>query len=258
MKKSNFFKTITTITVFILCWQLFIFINNQNLSVDSTSIEAFIPSPTTVYKTIITNWRVLFTELGYTLFRSIIGLIFASILAVLANIIFFLKPRIKSFLMPISLAINSFPIIGFSPLIILTFGQGSWLGIIFISTLISYFPILISLDKALSINSKEFYELGKIWKASNLKIFTKIQLPLVMPYVVGSLKMAIPASIVGATLGEWLGTNHGIGRLVVISLYQLNPGLLYSSLLFLLVSSLFITWLSIIVEKNAFPWLENN
>jgi len=258
MKKSDFFKTTIIIIIFILCWQLFIIVNNQHISVGSTSIEAFIPSPYTVFKTIFNSWRVLFTELGYTLFRSIIGLIIGTVLAIFANAIFFLKPSIKPFAMPISLAINSFPIIGFSPLIILTFGQGSWLGIVFISALISYFPILISLDKALSLNSKEFYELGKIWKASNLKIFTNIQLPLVMPYVFGSLKMAIPASIVGATLGEWLGTNHGIGRLVVVSLYQLNPGLLYSSLLFLLVSSLFITWFSTIIEKKAFPWLENN
>lgn len=258
MKKSNFFKTTMTIVFFVLCWQLFIIISNQHISAESTSIEAFIPSPYTVFKTISTNWHILLTELGYTLFRAMFGLIIGIVLAVLANAIFFIKPGIKSFAMPISLAINSFPVIGFSPLIILTFGQGSWLGIVFISAMICYFPILTSLDKALSLNAKEFGELGKIWKASKLKIFINIQLPLVMPYVVGSLKMAIPASIVGATLGEWLGTNHGIGRLVVVSLYQLNPGLLYSSLLFLLISSLFITWLSTIIEKKAFPWLENN
>jgi len=258
MNYSKSIKVILLLVVFILFWQSFISAKNALLVEGQASIEVFIPSPLTVVVSLYNNWEILITELGFTLSRAALGLAVGVSFAVLVSAVIFLIPELRSYALPISMAINSFPLIGFSPLIILAFGQGSWVGIVFISALISYFPILVSLDKALSMNSKEYLELGKIWGASDIKIFIHIQLPVVVPYVLNSLRLAIPASIVGTTLGEWLGANHGVGKLVIIALYQLNPGLLYSSLFLLLISSLFFVWVSSWVEKRYFPWVVNN
>lgn len=255
MRKNNFTINMVIVVLVILLWEVFILIENHFLKPGVTSIEAFLPSPITVFKTMFSMSSILFSELAYTLSRAMFGLLIGVLFAVFANALFFIKPITRKYFLPISMAINSFPIMGFSPLIILVFGQGSWLGIVFISALISYFPVLISLERALALSSNEFYELGKVWKASRFKIFTYIQLPLVIPFVIGSLKLAIPASIIGATLGEWLGSNHGIGRLIVIALYQLNPGMLYAALLLLLISSILITWLSEYIERKLFPWI---
>lgn len=258
MRTNRLIKFVLLFAIFLTFWQVFISAKNFLQVEGRASIEAFIPSPITVIESLYEYRSILFNELGFTLLRAGLGLILGVSFAVVACAIFFLRPGVRSFAMPLSMAVNSFPIIGFSPLLVLAFGQGSWTSIIFISALISYFPVLVSLDKALSINSKDYLELGKVWKVNNVKVFTHIQLPLVMPYVLNSLKLAIPASIVGVTLGEWLGADHGIGKLVILSLYQLNPGLLYSSLLLLLISSIFFVWLSAWVEKRYFPWLTNS
>ncbi len=239
MRFKNILIKLALFSTFILAWQLALILNQHLSEVNNqTSLQAFIPTPLTITETIFNNYKLLLSELSITIVRAFFGISLGFLFALLMGVLFWVRPSLRKTTFPILLAINSFPIVGFTPLIIITFGQGSWLGIVFVSSLISYFPMLVALDQAISYASKDFFELGRTWGASESAIFRKIVIPLSTPYVLNSLKLAIPASIVGATLGEWLGTNHGIGHLVIVSMYQLNPGMVYSSLLLILAFSL--------------------
>lgn len=255
MKSKNTIIYITSIALFLLAWQALISFKSSNTPFGTTSIEAFIPTPLTIVSTLINKHSVIVNEFLYTISRSFVGLFLGLVISVLMNALFWFKPNFRKVIFPISLAINSFPLIGFSPLIIMLFGQGSWLGIVFISTLICYFPILISLENALSSIDSEPQELGKTWGASKSQLYLKIQLPLLLPYLFNSLKLAIPASIIGATLGEWLGSDHGIGRLVIISLYQLDPGTLYACLVLILIFSMLSIHVVSVLKNLIFPWM---
>lgn len=255
MKSSRVFTILSRVFLFLLFWQIAFFIKAQTTSSEATGVEAFIPTPVTIALTFIEKHKLIISEFFHTSVKAFLGLVIGIAASVLINMLFWFRPKARSLFFPVFLAINSFPIIGFSPLIIITFGQGSWLGIVFISALICYFPVLVSLENALFSISRDFQELGQIWEISPKRIYYKIQLPLLLPYLFSSLRLAIPASIVGATLGEWLGSNHGIGRLVVIALYQLDPGLLYACLLLVLVFSLFMTYVVSVIERLLFPWM---
>ena len=251
MKYKNLFIKLVLFSIFILVWQLALLLNQHLSEINNqTSLQAFMPTPLTIANTIYKNFGLLISELSITIFRAFLGISFGFLFALFMGIMFWIKPSFRNIVFPILLAINSFPIVGFTPLIIITFGQGSWIGIVFVSSLISYFPMLIALDQSISYASKDFFELSRTWGASESVIFRKIVVPLSVPYILSSLKLAIPASIVGATLGEWLGTNHGIGHLVIVSMYQLNPGMVYSSLLLILTFSLSIVGIISIKEKG--------
>jgi len=251
MNYKNLFIKLALFLIFILVWQLALLLNQHLSEINhQTSLQAFIPTPSTIADTTYKNFGLLTSELFVTIIRAFLGVSFGFLFALFMGVLFWIKPSFRNIVFPILLAVNSFPIVGFTPLIIITFGQGSWLGIVFVSSLISYFPMLIALDQSISYASKDFFELGRTWGASEGAIFRKIVVPLSVPYVLSSLKLAIPASIVGATLGEWLGTNHGIGHLVIVSMYQLNPGMVYASLLLILAFSLTIVGLISIKENN--------
>src|SRR5690606_16386819 len=78
-------------------------------------------------------------------------------------------------------------------------------------------------------------DIAKILDMSKIKEFRFIILPEIRGPILNSLRLAIPASIVGATIGEWLGAQHGIGRLVTISLYQFNAEMMYAALLYVVI-----------------------
>ncbi|MBU0628641.1 MAG: ABC transporter permease subunit [Nanoarchaeota archaeon] len=252
--KKNVFILISLISIFVF-WQFIEdLINIERVGAGQVSLGAFIPTPLTIATVISAQSRLLFSALSVTLLRAIIGFLFALLFAILNNYIFIAFPKARQFFLPIMLAVNSFPIIGFSPLVILLFGQGSEIGIIFISFLIAYFPILITLDKALKQVSVDILDLAKLWGFSRGETFVRIQFPFALPHLFNSFKLALPASIIGATLGEWLGTSIGIGRIVVLSLYQLEPGLMYSALILITLSSLFGVFLIDLMENIACPW----
>ncbi len=233
-------------------------VNISRLQSNQTALEAFIPTPKTIAKTFSTDWRDISREIRHTLIKAYLGLIIGLIFALLMASLFLFFPFLRNLFFPLSFAINSFPIIGFAPVVVLIFGQGSYSSIIFIAALICYFPILISLDTAFRQTDKDLLEFANIINASKWQTFSKIHFPLAIPYLNLSLKLAIPASIIGATIGEWLGSRYGIGQLITIALYQLKPGLLYSSLVSItLVSTVSVLALQLF-EHIYFPWIKKS
>jgi len=253
MKK--FLITIIFLLIILVLWQVVeTNADKQMISQNQTSIEAFVPTPLTIINTFAASGSIIVLELKYTLFRAMIGLLIGLAMAFLFFFIFVLFPSVRFGLLPLAFAINSFPVIGFAPLIVLTFGQGSALSIIFIAALISYFPILVGLDSTFKNVDKESIEMMNVLNANKRQMLTKIFLPASLPNLFTSLRLAIPASIIGATIGEWLGVRTGIGQLITVALYQLKPGLLYAALLSVTVVSIFIVWIISLLEKKVVPW----
>lgn len=254
MKKSiTLFLLI--IFVLLLSWQ----VGEDYLSIGmmkngDTSLEAFIPTPKTILESYINDGVFIFSELSITLFRALAGFTIGFIVALIIILLMYFFPIFRSIIMPFTFAVNSFPVIGFSPIIILLFGQGSNLAIIFVSALVSYFPILISLETASrDIKSQSVMELMRVLNASRYQILLMVILPNSVPYFLVAAKLAIPASIMGAVIGEWLGSNSGIGKLIILSFYQLKPGLLYASLFSVVfVSCLLVLLLNLLEKKYCF------
>lgn len=232
--------------------------NEQRLVSGQTSLSAFMASPSVVLDAFILEGNLIFSETLVTLARAATGFIIGVILAFVVAFIFFFSPVARILLYPLTVAINAFPIVGFAPVIILIFGQNSFLSIVFVSVLISYFPTLVCLDASASRLKKEYIDLSKVLNLSRFQMYRKIIFPSSLPVLVVTAKLSIPASIIGAMLGEWLGSRQGIGHLIIISMYQLKPGILYASLISVaLVSLVFV----IIIERVyplLFPWLKDD
>lgn len=250
---------IVFLVLFLSLWQIGEeWYSSKMVSLGRTSMEVFIPTPKTIFKTIIFDANIIFPELFTTLCRALIGFSFGSILAIFFVFLIYFSSLLKSIIMPIAFAINSFPVIGFSPLIIMIFGQGSPMSIIFVATLIAYFPSLVSLEAASrEIRSQSIMDLMKVLNASRFQILQKIIIPNSISYFFISAKLSLPASIMGAVIGEWFGANSGIGRLMITSFYQLKPGLLYGSLFVVVfVSCTFVLILRLLEKKILF--FQNN
>lgn len=232
-------------------------INIVRIEKGQTALGAFIPTPLTILQTLINDSGNIVRELGFTLGRAGIGFLIGVVLAVIFAVIFTFFPMVRHITFPFAFAVNSFPIVGFAPAVVLIFGQGSVSSIIFISALICYFPTLISMDTAFRETDRDLLELMRVLNASRWQILTKVRLPLAMPYLFLAMKLAIPASIIGATIGEWLGTRNGIGQLITVALYQLKPGLLYASLISITIVSTICVLILSGLEHILFPWNKN-
>lgn len=244
--------TALAVSLFLLfCWQTMEDRANLNrVGSGQTGISAFIPTPLTVLQTFRDQWEVILINIAYTMQRALLGFLVGTGLGIGVAVAFLFFPSARNIILPFAFAVNSFPIVGFAPIVILAFGQGSGLSIIFISALICYFPVLINMDSALQDTNKDLLDISHVLNATPMQELLMLRFPSALPQLFLSMKLAIPASIIGATIGEWLGTRNGIGQLITVALYQLKPGLLYASLISIaLISALIIGILSFIQSK---------
>lgn len=105
---------------------------------------------------------------------------------------------------------QTIPLIALSPIFIMWFGYTIWskVAVVFLT---AFFPIVVSTYDGLQKGNREYRELLLTMGATRWDIFRKIQIPIALPSFFSGLKLAIVYCVVGATIGEWLGGNEGLG-----------------------------------------------
>jgi len=244
------------VMVFLILWQTVeTYVNELRFAEGRTSLEFFIPTPLTIVKAGFENYKTIFRAMQQTLIKASAGFGIGAFLGISMAVMYSLTPALRSATLPIAFALQSFPIVGIAPVIILAFGQDSFMSIVIVSVILVYFPILLSLDDAFTNMNKEYTELATVYNASKWQMIRLVKLPLASPSLFTALKLAAPSSIVGATIGEWLGSSSGIGRMITLAIYQLKPGILYSCLVILAIVSASTVLVINLVERLCFSWI---
>jgi len=128
--------------------------------------------------------------------------------------------RIKPFL-------NSFPSIGWAILAVIWFRVSDFTAI-FVQVAILVPFCLINISEGLKELDREAIEMARSFTRSRLKIFWKITVPLLLPYIVGALRIAYGVAWKIALVSELFGTGTGIGYLMGEAQQSAKPALLYA------------------------------
>ncbi|MFB6462880.1 ABC transporter permease [Bradyrhizobium tunisiense] len=155
--------------------------------------------------------------------------------------------------MPWLILSQTFPKVALAPLIVVWFGLG--LGPKFVITfLVAFFPILISTIVGLRSIEREMIELASSVRASTLQMFFHFRLPMALPNIFAGMKVSIAFSVVGAVIAEWVGTNSGLGYLLLQANANLDTSLLFSVLVMLLIVGVVLYYVVEFIEQLVIPW----
>ena len=117
-------------------------------------------------------------------------------------------------MMPVLVSLNMIPKVALGPLIIVWFKYG-----VLPNTLIAFsialFPILLTTARGLREVEPDLLDLVRSLRGSRWQIFTKIQLPGALPYIFSGMKVAAILAVAGAIVGEFLGSDKGLGYLML-------------------------------------------
>jgi NitT/TauT family transport system permease protein len=122
------------------------------------------------------------------------------------------------------------PKVALAPLFIIWFGHGL-LPKVIIAALIAFFPVLVNSIVGLRSVDAEIIEFMDSIAATKGQILWRVRLPTALPYIVASLKVAILLSIVGAMVGEFVGSDKGLGYLMIEGDVNLDTNLLFAALI---------------------------
>lgn len=148
--------------------------------------------------------------LGRTLLDSMSGLVAGGLGSIATACLFVLYRPAERALLPIGVALQTVPIVAFVPLLALLFGRGL-VSTMIVTSIIVFFPTLVLVSHGLRSVSDQSVDLMRAYNGSEMTVLLKLRLPSALPSIFAASKIAVPGSILGALLAEWLVTGVGLG-----------------------------------------------
>ena len=214
----------------IFAWYLFVKLGN---------VPKFVmPSPGATLDALLQpnyNW---WWNVGVTGTEIFAGYFLALVVGVALALVFTWSKALESFFMPLLVSLNMIPKVALGPLIIVWFKYG-----MFPNSLMAFsicvFPILLTTARGLREVEPELLDLVRSLKGSRWQVFAKIQLPGALPYIFSGMKVAAILAVAGAIVGEFLGSDKGLGYLMLQVQVTLDtPAMFMAVLLITLIGML--------------------
>ena len=169
------------------------------------------PSPAQVVQRLWDLRGPIFTaHLPATMSVVVIGLMISIVLGMALAILMDASPIAEKALYPVVIASQTIPTTALAPLFVLWFGYTIWSKVL-VTVLMTFFPVTITVFDGFRSVRTEMKDLMFCMGADTRQMFFKLKLPAVLPCFFSALKMAVPLSVIGAAIGEWLGAQSGLG-----------------------------------------------
>ena len=192
-----------------------------------------------------------------TVRETIIGFVLALVLSLPLAVIIAFTSTARRLLYPILLGLQSVPKVALAPLVILWLGIGNWPKIIIV-ILVCFFAILVNVVAGFEAVPKPMLDLMYSLRASKLAIFRRLRAPIAMPHLFTGCKVAITFAVIGAVIGEFVGSENGLGYLILVSTSQSRTPLAFGSLVLLTIMSIVLYYGVALIERIVVPWAPRN
>lgn len=195
-----------------------------------SGVPAFIaPTPTKILSVFFTQTDLILSNFWPTATEALAGFFFGNLSAVLFAILFTYARYVRMAYFPVVLFFNTIPILALSPIIILIFGLGMTPKII-IAAIICFFPTLVNMIRGLESATANEDELFRMLSATRFETFLRLHLPRSLPMLFSSLRIATATAVIGAIVGEWIGSDKGLGALIIQATFNYQSDRLYAAI----------------------------
>jgi NitT/TauT family transport system permease protein len=220
-------------------------------------IDAFFwsqPSAIADTMTIFFTTGDAWTDISFTFRSTIFGFLIGTTAGSLLGLSFWWSRNYAAIVQPYVICLESIPKLALAPLIILVFGIGlvSKVAVataltLVVSTLTAYAGV-----KALDADSEKlFYSLG----ATRLQVFRKLVIPFCLPWIISVLRVNIGLALTGAIVGEFIASQHGLGRTILYAGQTYDIALVWVAVLVLstlaMVMYAAVSWLESTLRKGV-------
>ena len=231
--------------VLLLLWQL------GAMEVNAAYI---LPTPIQILQRLWELRLPLFTvHLPATMLVTGVGLLISLVLGLGLAVAMDWSPLLQKCLYPVVVASQTIPTTAIAPLFVLWFGYGIWSKVL-VTVLITFFPITITVYDGLRAAKTEMAELLLTYGATKRDIFWKIKVPCALPYFFSAIKMAVPMSVIGAAIGEWLGAQSGLGYFSRRMMTQLDGAGVFAPIVLLSAAAMLAVAVVGLIERKAVKW----
>jgi NitT/TauT family transport system permease protein len=201
------------------------------------------------------EWRYRFIHHTWvTLYETLGGFALSILVGVPLAVMIVYSPALRSALYPLIVLTQSVPKIAIAPVLLLIVGHGEFPKVI-VAFLVAFFPVVVDTATGLAATPPELLDLSRSYRASAFKTFVKVRLPMALPFFFAGAKVAITLSVIGAVVGEFVGSDAGLGYVILSATSYWKTELAFSSMILLSLMAIVLFGAVSLIERFTCPWL---
>ena len=242
--KDSLYPIFTTLGILVL-WQA---------GVVLFSVPDFIlPGPLVVMREFFSHLGLLYKHTLVTAYETFAGIILAIVFSIFVSIIMVWSRPLEKSILPMLVFLQTTPKIAIAPLFIVWFGFGYTPKVI-IAFWLAYFPIVIATITGLRDIEPELVDLTKSMSVTTWQTFMKVRIPNSLPHFFSGLKLGGLVAMLGSIVGEYVGSDAGLGYLITMANHNYDVKLLFSVVIILVALGRLIYYLIEWSERRLISW----
>ena len=235
--------------VILLAWELAV--QGQN--------EAFFSKPSLVAQKLVELFAQgkIWQHIQITVTEIFFGYLIGAALGLVVGALLGRSKALSDIFQPYILMFYSIPKIALAPLFIIWLGLGinSKIAVVVLS---AFFLVFVNTYSGMLSINEELVNLARIMGASRWQITRRVIAPAASPYIMLGLKTAVPYAVIGAILGEFIGSNKGLGYFILYAGQTFDSASLFAGII-ILVSIVFLANQVLSrVEARVLRWLPSS
>jgi NitT/TauT family transport system permease protein len=202
------------------------------------------------------TWEWRWHLLGHawvTLYETLAGFALSVVVGTPLAVLIVYSPVLRSAIYPLLVVTQAIPKVAIAPVLLLLLGAGE-ISKVVVAFLVAFFPIVVDTATGLAATPRELLDLSRSYRASAFKTFLKVRFPMALPFFFSGLKVAVTLSVIGAVVGEFVGSDRGLGYVIVSATSYWKSNLAFGAMLLLAVMAVGLFALVELVERLVCPW----
>ncbi|PYR21730.1 MAG: ABC transporter permease [Acidobacteria bacterium] len=175
----------------------------------------FVSRPTDIVRR-VGSWvsgGSLWGHLSVTLEESLLGLLVGAAFGITVGFALARSPMLARVLDPYIRMLNAIPRVVLAPLFLLWFGLGIWSKVALAVTLV-FFVMFFNTYQGVRDASQVLIDNVRMLGASERQLVRHVLVPSALTWIFSSLHTSLGFAVVGAVVGEYLGSTKGLGYVI--------------------------------------------
>ena len=165
-----------------------------------------------------------------TMGEILAGYFWAVVGGVALGLAIFAWPMMRRTLYPLIVLFQGLPKVALAPLFVIWFGYGLASKVL-MAFLFAFFPVVVATLGGLAGTPEHLLEHFHAIRASPATTFLRLRIPAALPSIMDGCKSAMPLAVIGAIVGEFVGSENGLGHLILEANANAKTELLFAALI---------------------------
>ncbi|WP_222432161.1 ABC transporter permease [Leekyejoonella antrihumi] len=200
-----------------------------------------------------TAFGSIWFNLAVTLKEAVFGFLLGTVGGIIFGLLLGQNRLLSDICSPYIKALNSVPRIILGSIFVVAFGLGTFPKVLLAAVLVFFIVFFNAFQGVREVN-QDLVANVRVLGASPLQVARHVTIPSALTWIIASLHTAFGFAIIGALVGEVLGSQAGIGLIIVQAQGHFDPNTVFAAMILMAVITLVAESLLSILEKRVLSW----